>query len=279
MKKNFWQIAVLLFIFISLLAYLFAPKSIKKMLLRSRAYTNELNIRIKLQGEYDKIDNPSFNTKVVLYNQTGKVKEYTNQTLAKKNENIFNVTIDTTGLEFNTTYAIFVKPDKYLGKLFCSSTAYSENCTTPQITISSGSNTLYLTQSLFLSGDISTQDGKITAEDISKILKQIGQVTTDYLSGDINSDKKVEGVDYSLALYSLSKNAVDDPITIVFTTTTPTPTPTTGQSPTNTPTPTKTPTPTPNVASPRLGIDLPATLSLAKYHFPPSGWRKPLWEY
>lgn len=219
-----------------------SSRSINKLVFFNRAEGNQLNLQIKLQGEYDKISSAIFKTKVILYSQSGLVKEYLNQSLTRDHQSIFKVTIDTTGLNLNQMYAIFIKPDKYLGKLFCSPTSYSTNCKTPQIIITSGSGNLDLTQDLFFSGDISPQDGKIAADDISKIINQVGQVSTSYLATDINSDGMVQTVDYSLTLYSLSKNYVDDSIPSAWTVVTPTPT-ITGSTPIMTPTPISTTTP------------------------------------
>lgn len=244
MKNNnlrfvFLVASLLIIILISLVS-----SSINKLVFFNRAAGNQLNIQIKLQGEYDKITGAIFKTKVVLYNQYGLVKEYSNQSLTKDHQSIFKLTIDTTDLNLNQPYAIFIKPDKYLGKLFCSSTSYSTNCKTPQIIITSNMTNLDLTQDLFFSGDISPQDGKIAADDISKIINQIGQVSTNYQAADINSDNLVQTVDYSLTLYSLSKNYVDDSIPFTGTTATPTPT----KTPTPILTQSQMPTPTSKAA-------------------------------
>ncbi|MFA6532428.1 MAG: hypothetical protein WCT22_00345 [Patescibacteria group bacterium] len=232
----------IIFLLIIVLFTLFLP-SLNKLIFFNRASGNQLDIKVKLQGEYDKITSPSFKTKVVLYSGTALVKEYTDQSLTKDNQNIFKVTLDTTGLDLNQTYAVFIKPDKYLGKLFCSPTSFSANCKTPQIIIPTGTSTLDLTQDMFFSGDIAPQDGKIAADDISKIAKLVGKASTGYQEADINSDGVVQTVDYSLALYSLSKNYVDDVVPSTWVAVTPTPT-IVGPSPTLTEAaPTLTPTP------------------------------------
>lgn len=252
MKKNNFHIVFLITSFFIIVFISLASSSISKLVFLNRAANNQLTIQIKLQGEYDKITGAAFKTKVDLYSQSSLVKEYLNQNLIKDHQNIFKLTIDTTGLNLNQMYAIFIKPDKYLGKLFCSPTSFSANCKIPQIVIPSGTGDIDLTQDMLFSGDISPQDGKIAADDLSKIINQIGQVSTSYLAADINSDGMVQTVDYSLALYSLSKNYVDDPIpsawssvisTLNINGLTPTPTITPG-GPSLTPTPTTKPTPT-----------------------------------
>lgn len=238
---------IVLFLIIVLLIFFISP--INKLIFFNRASANQLDIKIKLQGEYDKITSPSFKTKVVLYSGNGLIKEYTDQNLTKDNQNVFKVSLDTIGLDLNQTYAVFIKPDKYLGKIFCGPTSFSTNCKTPLIIIPAGTSTLDLTQDLFFSGDIAPQDGKIAADDISKIAKVVGKASTSYQEADINADGIVQTVDYSLALYSLSKNYVDDVIPSNWVGMTPTPT-TVGPSPTLTVAATLTPTltPTPTVA-------------------------------
>lgn len=242
MKDNHFRfIFAVLLLFIIISVSFFMP-SVNKLIFFNKASGNQLDIKIKLQGEYDKIISPSFKTKVVLYSGNGLVKEYADQSLTKDNQNIFKVSLDTTGLDLNQTYAVFIKPDKYLGKLFCSPTSFSANCKTPQIIIPTGTSTLDLTQDMFFSGDIAPQDGKIAADDISKIAKLVGNTSTGYQEADINSDGIVQTVDYSLALYSLSKNYVDDVVPSTWVVVTPTP-----GSVNPTPTiliPTMTPTPT-----------------------------------
>jgi len=257
MKNNQLRfIFAVILLFILILSSFFLP-SLNKLIFFNRAAGNQLDIKIKLQGEYDKIINATFKTKVALYSGSGLVKEYADQSLTKDNLSTFKLTLDTTGLDLNQTYAIFVKPDKYLGKLFCSPTSYSANCKTPQIIIPSGTSTLDLTQDLFFSGDIAPQDGKIAADDISKIVKQIGKTSTGYQETDINSDGVVQTVDYSLALYSLSKNYVDDVVPSAWIVLTPSPTivgnPTTTPIPTLT-APTATSTPTPTISTPTATV-------------------------
>ena len=255
MKKNNIRFFLTIGSFLTIMLLSLAAPSIKKLVFFNQAAENQLNVLIKLQGEYDKISGANFKTKVNLYSQSKLIKEYSNVSLIKDHQNIFKLSIDTTGLNFSQTYAIFIKPDKYLGRLFCNPISYSTDCKTPQIAINAGIGNLDLTQQIFYSGDISPQDGKVAADDISKIFKQVGQISTGYLATDINSDGAVETVDYSLAIYSLSKNYVDDPIpstwvnvisTLKITDTTLTPTAT--ASPTITSAISITPTPTINPA-------------------------------
>lgn len=225
MKKNKLKIIYIIFLLLTITLISLSPSSVRKLIFFNRAAENQLNIQMKLQGQFNGTKNAVLKTKVSLYTQSGLVKEYLNQNLIQDNQNIFKVTIDTTGLNLNQMYAVYIKPDKYLGKLFCSPSSASINCKTPQIIInSSNSNNLDLTHNLLFSGDILPQDGKIAADDISKISNKIGKTSTNYLAADINTDGIIQTVDYSLALYSLSKNYVDDEIPSNWTVVTPTPT-------------------------------------------------------
>ena len=84
---------------------------------------------------------------------------------------------------------------------------------------------------------------------MSLIMKNLGKLTTNTTQNtDINNDSITDVVDYSLALYSLKNNAVDDVINLTApiqptVTLQPTATP----SITPTPAPTRTPTPTPTL--------------------------------
>jgi len=252
MKRKYYQTSLFIFtIFSVIVLTLISIKfsTIKKLIFWNRANTNELTIEIELQGNFDRSINPSYKTKLDVYNQSGLIKEYTDLELIKKDQNIFKLTFDTSELSSSHLYAFFIKPDKYLGRLFCSPSSYSADCTVPQITIQSGSNTLNLTQAIFFSGDISSQNGKVDAEDISKIISQVGQESTSYIATDINSDFRVQTLDYSLALYSLSQNYVDDVPSFTNPTNTPTPT-TPSSNPTDAPTPTTIITSTPTPTSP-----------------------------
>ena len=62
-------------------------------------------------------------------------------------------------------------------------------------------------------GDLTPPNGKVDAQDLSYIIKNLGKVTTDATQNtDLNGDGITDVVDYSLAFYSLSNNAEDDKI-------------------------------------------------------------------
>lgn len=213
MLKNKNLIPTLFFVILIFLLAIYNAGNFR-FIFKGIAASDEVNIRIQLQGEYEKIANPKFKTKVLIYSDNLLIKEIKDVILTKDRLNFFKLNIDLTGFDLTKKYSIFIKPDKYLGKFFCSSSSYIKNCTKSEIIFNTGTNNLELIFEPFFSGDISPADGKITAEDISKIINSIGDETTDYLATDINSDNRVETVDYSLALYSLSKNYTDDAIPV-----------------------------------------------------------------
>lgn len=242
MKKN--KLSTLLFFLIfSLFTALYANNNLK-FVFRGRAAGNEASIKVKLQGEYEKIPNASFKMKVLIFSDSTLIREAKDINLSRDQNNVFKMNLDLNGLDLTKKYSLFIKPDKYLGKLFCSSSSYSKNCTQSGIVFTTGTNNLDLVFEQLFSGDIAPQDGKVTAQDISKIMNDIGDSGSNGLSTDINSDGKVETVDYSLALYSLSKNYEDD----IYPQVSATPTPTGYQSQTPTPTPTSLTSPSPTVS-------------------------------
>ncbi len=112
MKKRYFQIGLIIVLFLIIVTISIAPQSVKKIIFWNRAAINELNIKIKLQGEYDRVTNPIFKTKLTVYNQSALVKEYTNLDLTKESQNIFKFNVDTSSLQSNQMYAFFIKPDK-----------------------------------------------------------------------------------------------------------------------------------------------------------------------
>ena len=232
-------ITLLFFLTLSLLLAIYANINLK-FIFQGRAAGNETNIKIQLQGEYDKIPNVIFKTRVLIFNDANLIREAEDINLTRDQKNFFKFNLDLNGLDLTKKYSLFIKPEKYLGKLFCSPSSYSKSCTTSEIVFAAGTNSLELVFEPLFSGDVMPQDGKVTAQDISKIMNDIGESSPNGLSTDINSDGRVETVDYSLALYSLSKNYEDDLYPQISTT--PTPIPTLSSSPTPTLAPSSTST-------------------------------------
>lgn len=212
-----------------------------KYILKSRATNPELYIKIKLQGDYSQNTNPSIKTKIVLYTIDSKVTELTSQPIVQESQNIFSIKMTINGFDLTKFYAIFIKPNKYLGRLFCSTIITGSSCTVPRFVFKNAQNDINLTNFVFFAGDISPFDGKVSSYDVSAIIGALGKTSVESAITDINYNGITNTQDYWLALYSLGQNAADDPIKFASLLATPTPT---KVNPTSTPKPTKKPTPT-----------------------------------
>ncbi len=225
--------------------------------LRTRATGPELNLEIKLQGDFSNINNPPIKAAVTLYTVEAKIMEFTGQSLIQENQNVFSIKLSLSDIDLTKIYAVFIKPERYLGRLFCSQTVVGSECRSPQLIFENKQNNIDLSEHIFLSGDLKPFDGKVSSYDLSIIINNLSKVASPPADTDINNDDYTDTQDYSLALYTLGKNGVDDTInfaspsatptpTVLITPTqsalTSTPTPTTTVQPTLTKTPTQTPT-------------------------------------
>ncbi len=212
--------------------YLFQSFHLKS----SQATSNTLTYKIRLQGEYYPFS--TIPTNITLYSPQGKVAEFPNVNFTYFTDDSFQGTISfDSNFNFNTLYAVYIKPHRYFGKLFCSTTVIGKSCTTPQFIVRQSGDTVSLVDSVFYGGDIDPTNGRVDAYDISRIMANLGSSSD--LSTDINHDGITTSIDYILALYSLSNNSMDDDITLVFVANpTPTVTPYTPSSTPTVPTPT-----------------------------------------
>jgi hypothetical protein len=240
MKKSRW----LWLFLISLLLFIYLGS---RFAFRTRANNISINLKLKLQGVFQ--PETQLKLRLDLYTQSGRAAQFQNLILKADNNNYFTgVVILEHNLDLSVPYALFIKPENYLGRLFCSETKSGQECQYPEIILSNSLNQLDLSQKPFFSGDLVPQDGKVDSGDLSRLFKDIGNTNSPV---DINLDGIVNGVDYALAQKTLSLNLKDDPINLVEMTPTLVPTPTitipTITEPTNNPTPlpTATPTPTP----------------------------------
>ena len=200
-----------------------------KYILPSRATNPGLYIKIKLQGDYSQTTNLILKTKIAAYTPSEKITEFTAQSLTQVNDNIFSINLPINGFDLTKTYRIFIKPEKYLGKL------------TSGYIFTNSQNTIDLTNDFFYAGDVSPADGKISSYDISTIIDNLGKTSTEAPATDLNNNGITNTQDYAMALYSLKKDVTDDEIDLSSITPTPTPT--------EEPTLTSTPTPTPTIAT------------------------------
>ena len=213
-KKTLITFSLGLFIFIILLI------SQIKYFPKRKAQITEFNFTIKLQGDFINKKNIVYKALVSFYTPYEKKYEFKNQEFTLIEDNIFKTKIYIADFEKNNIYSFFIKPEKYLGRVF--SNYVIENDTVD----------INLTNEYFYGGDIFPHDGEVSAYDLSKIFKNLGK---DVNETDINQDGITGIQDYLITLYTLKNNITEDKITLL-----PTPTPT----PTNTPTPTPTSTPT-----------------------------------
>lgn len=218
----------------------------------TKAQENSLTLILKPHGEW--YPQSTMKAAITLYNPQGKAKEFNDLVFSYQNDKTFYRTILLdSDFNYNTLYAIYIKPTNYFGKLFCSTTIIGKACTSPQFIIKKDVNTIDLSAHIFYGGDISPANGKVDAYDMSKIMTNLGKSTD--VSTDINNDGITNTLDYMLALYSLGKNYADDEMTLIVApptpTTQPTATPTASLTPTSVPTatPTATLNPTPTIAA------------------------------
>lgn len=218
----------------------------------SKAQSSSMIFRIKLQGEHF-LPN-AIKTTVVLFNNTqGKVKELQEVPFQLQSDGMYaaQISLDSS-LPLSALYAFSIKPKGYLGRLFCSETATGSACVVPQFTLNNTSSTFILTSQAFSGGDVEPASGHVDSYDLSSIMADLGKVGEN-LKGDITNDGVVNVLDYMIALSSLGRNIVDDPIppSLLISHITPTATPSATLVPTKIPTPTKkptnTPTPTPTI--------------------------------
>lgn len=261
--------------------------ALTSMPLRSKASANTLSLKIKIQGTYKAFD--KIKARVDFYDGPDKTTEEPEVEFIYQGGAFNGDVAFQSGFNFAKPYALFIKPVNFVGRIFCSAELSGDKCKTPAFFFLTSGSTADLTSQTFLGGDLTPPNGKVDAQDLSYIIKNLGKVTTDATQNtDLNSDGITDVVDYSLAFYSLSNNAEDDKIELIAPiqpTATPEPTatpsatpalspttgltPTAGLSPTQGPTPTGTlsPTPTPTTdplvtPSPTPTIDPSVTVTV-----------------
>jgi len=222
--------------FLSLLVFMYLGT---RFAFRSRAEAININLKLKLQGHFQA--NSRLMVRIDVYDSSAKVAQFENIPLLYANSGFFEgMVILEQNLDTSVPYALFIKPQNYLGQLVCGENKFGADCQYPEIFLDNSGKLYDLTATPFFAGDLAPPDGKVDAGDFSKIIANFG---TNNEIGDINLDGIVNGVDYALAIKTLSLNKTDDAINL-----TAAPTPTQEATPTAiaSPTPTNTPTnPTP----------------------------------
>lgn len=220
----------------------------------TRAGANTVDIKLNLQGSHTV--GQRVNVAVYLYNGPTKAVE---QTVGFTYQNgSFTGTVSLgNNFDHSTPYAFLVKPEKYTASLFCGAILTGSQCKTAQIIIPSSGAMLDFTFHTIYGGDVAPVDGIVNSADMSNIIRNLGKLASGGAENtDINADGITDVTDYSLALYSLSKNAKDDSVNLappvpsptkiptITATPIPFPSPTPTIQPTLTPKPTSTPAPT-----------------------------------
>lgn len=225
--------------------------ALTSMPLRSKASANTLSLKIKIQGTYKAFD--KIKARVAFYDGPDKASEEPEVEFIYQSGAFNGDVAFQSGFNFAKPYALFIKPVNFVGRIFCSAELSGDKCKTPAFFFLTSGSTADLTSQTFLGGDLTPANGKVDAQDLSYIIKNLGKVTTDTTQNtDLNGDGITDVVDYSLAFYSLSNNAEDDKIELtapiqptVTTEPTATPSATPALSPTEEPTPTASPSATP----------------------------------
>jgi len=226
---------------------------------RTKAQNTNFKIKIKLQGDFQKINKKEYKALIIFYNPYEKVYEFSEKKFVFLENNYFITNLSIPNFNFDNIYSLFIKPEKFLGKVFYNY-IFEKNSENQEINIS---------QEYFYAGDIYPFDGEINSQDLSKIFKNLGknEETT-----DLNQDGITGVQDYLVALYNLKNNIKEETINLQPK---PTNTPTTTSTPTNTPTTTSTPTNTPTTtinptitSSSNLCSQMDNGLPNANMHYP-----------
>jgi len=174
---------------------------------RSRAEAININLKLKLQGNFQA--GSRLKIRIDVYDSnSAKVAQFENIPLLYTDSGFFEgMVILEQNLDTSVPYALFIKPQNYLGHLVCSQEKFGSDCQYPEIYLDNSGKLYDLTSTLFYAGDLAPQNGKVDSADFSQIIANYG---TNNEIGDINSDGIVNGVDFALAITTLSLNKTDD---------------------------------------------------------------------
>jgi hypothetical protein len=177
----------------------------------SKASSDTVTLKIALEGDFSL--RQEIRTEVILYRSLGKVKEYSSVPFIYQYDKTFEGTITLPSLfDFNALYAIYIKPRNYFGRLFCRSVVSGKVCTVPQFMIQRGGNVFFLNQVQFRGGDIPPINGRVDAEDLSKVMDHLGKMN-DYAT-DVDGNGITNTLDYNLVRSAYKDNVSDDVYTL-----------------------------------------------------------------
>lgn len=238
-KITFFSLLVVFSVLLVIIALAQMPQ-------RSKASANTLTLKIKIQGTYKAYD--KIKARVDFYDGPNKTTEESEVEFIYQSGVFNGDVVFQSGFNFTKPYAFFIKPVNFVGRVFCSAELSGDKCKTPAFFFLTSGSAVDLSGETFLGGDLTPPNGKVDAQDMSFIMKNLGKLTADTTQNtDLNGDGITDVVDYSLAFYSLSNNAEDDKIELtapIQPTAIPSPVP--SLSPTDQPTPTASPSAAPS---------------------------------
>lgn len=177
----------------------------------SKASGDTVTLKIALEGDFSL--GQKMPTDVILYRSLGKVQEYSSVPFIYQYDKTLEGTITLPSrFDFNALYAIYMKPRNYFGRLFCRSLVSGKTCTVPQFMIQRGGNVFFLNQTQFRGGDIPPINGRVDAEDLSKVMDHLGKMN-DYAT-DVDGNGITNTLDYNLVNSAYKDNISDDVYTL-----------------------------------------------------------------
>ncbi len=215
---------------------------------KTKAAANTLTLTLKAQGNYQNLD--QIKADIDFYTGPNRVHSEVNTVFTYQNDVFTGTLLFPAGFHFDEKYGLFIKPHKYSGRLFCNEQLTGPHCKTPLFAFSETGTEANISSVLFFIGDIPPVDGKIDAQDLSRVMKNLGKTGQEDSTTDVNGDNITDVTDYSLVLYSLTQNIKDDVIDLTAPAISPSPqpqTPTLQKTPTPAIRPSARPTPSPTL--------------------------------
>jgi hypothetical protein len=129
--------------------------------LTSRAASNTLTLRIQVQGNRKTGDR--IKARVDFYDGPDRAAQETDVEFEYKDGAFIGNIIFKSDFNFDKPYALFIKPAKHTGKLFCSATLSGTECKTPQLRFLPAGSSFDFTSQTILAGDVNPVDGMVDA--------------------------------------------------------------------------------------------------------------------
>src|SRR3989338_6626931 len=117
---------------------------------RSRAGANTLTLKIKVQGGYS--PNDQLKARVDFYDGPNKVFEQPEVIFIYKDGVFSGDIVLQSNFNFTKSYALFIKPVNYAGRIFCTVELTGDRCHTPGFFFLASGSTANLTGQIFMAG-------------------------------------------------------------------------------------------------------------------------------